>query len=172
LRTNTSDTSKLMVLKEEPPAAFDELLTGFNERFDPANAVEAGMVDEMVSASWRIRRAWAIENRLLDTAMAVQTGDTPADRLTTAFSALAADSQFLLLQRYETRLHMMFQRALYNLVLLRQLSMPQEAWPPAPTQSGSPDIPNEPKKSIVFNIASPTVEPVTVSPEPVAGSES
>src|SRR3954471_20309046 len=113
--------SKLVVLKEEPPEAFDELVSDFNGRFDPADAVEAGMVDEMVAASWRLRRAWAIENRLLDTAMAAQPGETAVDRLPPVFSALAADSHFNLLHRYETRLHTMFQRALYNLVLLRQL---------------------------------------------------
>src|SRR6266478_5843091 len=76
--------SKLVVLKEEPPEAFDELLNDFNHRFDPADSVEGGMVDEMVSTLWRMRRAWAIENRLLDTGMAAQPGDSPVDRLTTA----------------------------------------------------------------------------------------
>ena len=150
--------SNLVVLKEEPSQAFDELVTDFNARFEPVDGVEAGMVDEMVATSWRIRRAWAIENRLLDTAMALQPGATPVDRLTTAFSALAGDNQFNLLHRYETRLHTMFQRALYNLVLLRQLSIPREAWPPSPAASGTPGIPNEPRKSRVFNIASPLGE--------------
>jgi hypothetical protein len=134
--------SKLVVLKEEPPEAFAELLNDYNARFNPADGVEAGMVDEMVATFWRMRRAWAIENRLLDTAMATQPGDSPVDRLTSAFSALAADNQFNLLHRYETRLHMMFQRAFHNFVLLRQLDLE-----PAIT------IPNEPKKSNVFNIA-------------------
>src|SRR5258705_13654875 len=97
------------------------------------------MVDEMVATAWRMRRAWAIENRLLDTAMATQPGDSPVvspvDRLTTAFSALAADNQLNLLHRYETRLHMMFQRAFHNLVLLRQLSIPRDAWTASPVAS-------------------------------------
>jgi len=137
--------AKLLVLKEEPPEAFEDFLNDYNGRFDPVDGVEAGLVDEMVAAAWRTRRAWAIENRMLDTAMATKPGDSPVDRLTTAFSGLAADNQLDLLHRYETRLHMMFQRAFHNLVLLRQFSPPRDAWPA---------IPNEPKKSIVVNIPS------------------
>ena len=69
-----------------------------------------GMVEEMASAFWRLRRNWAIENHLL--------------------------------RRYETRIHVMYQRALYNLLILRS----------ARNRS-------EPKKSRVSNISRDFDEP-------------
>ena len=77
------------------------------------------MIEEMVAAAWRLRRAWALEARTLDNEMAAQAADDPLDRMTAAFSGLAGSQPLELLHRYETRLHRCYQRALYNLLLLR-----------------------------------------------------
>src|SRR5215813_10500015 len=59
--------SKLVVLHDEPDEAFQALFGAYLDRFDPLDAVEVGMIEEMVATFWRMRRAWAVENRLLDT---------------------------------------------------------------------------------------------------------
>jgi hypothetical protein len=130
--------AKIIVLEEEPDDAFKELFYAYAERFGPLDQVEIGMIEEMVATYWRLRRAWAIENRYFDTAMAVQQGPSPTDRLMSAFSSLSDANHLNLIHRYETRLHMMFQRAFRNLLTLRQLPK-------------HPAIPNEPKKSPVIN---------------------
>jgi len=48
--------------------------------------------------------------------------------MTTAFQSLATTASLPLLHRYETRLHMLRQRALHNLLLLRS-AVPNEPSP-------------------------------------------
>jgi hypothetical protein len=90
--------ARCIVLSDESPEAFQTLVAEHLARFAPAGGVELGMVEEMAAALWRLRRAWTIE--------------------TSAFSELASSPQFALLNRYESRLHCMYQRALRNLLLL------------------------------------------------------
>lgn len=131
--------AKCVVLENESVPGFKALLQDFLVRFDPADGVELGMIEEMVAALWRQRRAWAIETRTMDAAMAsVPAGDDELARITGAFAALAGQPQLELIHRYETRLHRMFQRALKNLMVLRSAA---EAAPPAPED---PQLPNEP----------------------------
>jgi hypothetical protein len=128
--------SKCVVLGNESAESFQTLFDQHIDRFSPLDNVEMGMIEEMASAYWRLRRAWAIENRLMEAGMENHTGETPIARLAGAFSDLAGGPQLALLQRYETRLHLMYQRAFHNLLLLR-----------------NPSARNEPRKSPVCNIA-------------------
>jgi hypothetical protein len=87
------------------------------------------LVEEMVAAWWRTRRSWAIETHMLGEA----AGDPgspagPIGRITAAFKALAESTALPLMHRYETRLHMVYQRALHNLLLLRA-AVPNEPNP-------------------------------------------
>jgi hypothetical protein len=56
--------AKCVVLQNESNECFDDLVTQHIQRFAPADGVEFAMIEEMVAANWRMRRAWAIENRL------------------------------------------------------------------------------------------------------------
>jgi hypothetical protein len=77
-----------------------------------------------------MRRGWAVETRTINRAMAAQTTGDSLDRLVAATSGSnAGDTNPLLLHRYETRLHMMYQRALHNLLLLRNAGIPNEPNP-------------------------------------------
>jgi len=142
--------SNLVVLEEEPVEAFEQLEASYLQRFGPLDSIEAGMIHEMLAGYWRMRRAWAVENRIFDKAIAAQDGPSPIDRLTDAFTALSTpgDNRLGLLHRYETRLHMMFQRAFQNFLLVRR----QFPAPEAP-------IPNEPRSALPATIdsAEPTV---------------
>ena len=137
--------AKCVVLENESGPCFDHLVTDHTARFAPADGVEFGMIEEMAAAYWRMRRAWAIENRLMEKALRNQPPGDEAARIAAAFSELAATPELNLLHRYEARLHRIYQRALFNLTLLGERELPNEANPisehPAPQFSAGPDPP-------------------------------
>ena len=108
-----------VVLGMESRVAFHELFKFHVESFSPLNDVELGMVEEMAASFWRLRRRWAIENCLIESAAAAQPDGPELPRIAAAFSELSAGPQIANLRRYETRLHVMYQRALHNLLVLR-----------------------------------------------------
>jgi hypothetical protein len=116
-------------LENESSECFDELVTQHQERFAPADGVEFAMIEEMVAANWRMRRAWAIENRLMEKAIRNQPPGDEVDRIANAFSQLAASPELNLLHRYEARLHRIYQRALDNLLVLGEPELPKEPGP-------------------------------------------
>ena len=61
--------AKCVVLQNESRECFDDLVTQHIQGFAPADGVEFAMIEEMVAANWRMRRAWAIENSLMDKAI-------------------------------------------------------------------------------------------------------
>jgi hypothetical protein len=130
------------VLANESREGFQNLLNFHVDCFSPLDDVEMGIVEEMASASWRIRRNWAIENYLLDTARPAEPEGVEVGRIAAAYEKLSATPHFTNLRRDETRLHTMYQRALYNLLLLRTAKNRVE-----------------PRKSRVSNISAATQEP-------------
>ena len=130
------------VLGNESREAFQNLFNFHVNCFSPLDDVEMGMVEEMASAYWRIRRNWAIENYLLESAAAAQPEGPELSRIAAAHAELSAAPHFAVLRRDETRLHVMYQRALYNLLVLR-------------TSKNR----TEPRKSRVSNISFPRSEP-------------
>jgi len=121
--------ARCVVLENESGPCFDDLVTQHTERFAPADGVEFGMIEEMAAAYWRMRRARAIENRLMEKALRHQPPGDEAARIADAFAELAASPELNLLHRYETRLHRIYQRALYNLALLGEAELPNEPSP-------------------------------------------
>ena len=128
--------ARCIVMQNESRESFEAHLAQHVDRLQPADDVEYGMIEEMAAASWRMRRAWALETRMLDNAVAApgSAGDPatgasdPIDRMAAAFTTLAATPALGLIHRYETRLHMMYQRSLHNLLLLRTV-IPNEPSP-------------------------------------------
>jgi hypothetical protein len=121
--------ARTTLMEGESPEALEALFIKHVERLGPADTVEMGMVQEMVAAYWRLRRAWAIETRTFDKEVATQPGDDQLDRMATAFASLAGKPGAALLNRYETRLHLIYHRALQNFLLLR-LAQPNEPTSP------------------------------------------
>jgi hypothetical protein len=166
--------AKCIVLSDESPEAFHTLVAEHLARFAPAGGVELGMVEEMAAALWRLRRAWAIETRLLDGASASQPPADPLSRIAAAFSELASSPQFALLNRYESRLHCMYQRALRNLLLLRALvpDAPETgdggraSAPRRTAESNLYGVPNEPR-SIPCRVPNQPGSQVGHSPAPL-----
>src|SRR5450432_2750503 len=119
--------AEAVLLPGENPDGFQASLDQHLERFAPLDAVEEAMIEEMVAANWRMRRAWSMESKLLTDGIAIQTGPDNRSRITGAFRDLADSPALSLLLRYETRLHMMYQRAFHNILLLRDMVPPPDA---------------------------------------------
>ena len=116
-------------MRDESPEGFEAVLSDHLDRLQPADGVVFGMVEEMVASHWRLRRAWALETRMLENEAAAQPSADPLDRITNAFVDLAAKPSLGLMHRYQTRLHLNYQRALHNMLLLRAVTVPNEPSP-------------------------------------------
>jgi hypothetical protein len=75
------------------------------------------------------------------------------DSMLVAFDTLAASPSLSLLHRYETRLHLMYQRALRTLIMLRTIE------PPEPPDDAAPNDP-----SPISEHSPPAVEPPPAPP--------
>jgi hypothetical protein len=118
--------ARIVVLKNESPEGFAEVLADHLARFRPADGVETGIIEEMVAASWRMRRAWSSETQLLDACFDVPKPGDGTGLLAATFKNIDDSHGLALLHRYETRLHCIYQRGLRNLQLLRTGLMPNE----------------------------------------------
>lgn len=114
--------AKGVVLQNESEETFARLHAQHLAKLGPADAVEEGAVEEMVAANWRLRRLWAIETRLFDNSIAKRQEPDERDRLAGAFSDLAAGNTLHILDRYENRLHRMYQRSLHQFLVLREIA--------------------------------------------------
>ena len=65
----------------------------------------------------------------MEKALRHQPPGDEAARIAAAFTELAASPELNLLHRYETRLHHIYQRALFNLALLGECKLPNEPSP-------------------------------------------
>jgi hypothetical protein len=144
-----------LVLDDESRAHFLTLRQQHVDRFRPADEVEFGMIEEMTAACWRQRRAWSIETRMLTTQMARSKDGDALDRMVDAVDIIAAAPSLFLLQRYETRQHLMYQRALRTFIMLRRVKVPND---PSPISEHLPD-------------AMPKVSAGAVQPKQAADSE-
>jgi len=133
-----------IVLQDESRENFLALLQQHVDRFQPADEVEFGMIEEMCAARWRQRRAWAIETRLFEIQIARPPDGDSLDRMAGAIDFMAAAPSLSLVHRYETRLHILYQRALRNLITLRKVKVPNE---PSPISEHSPQPPETPPKT-------------------------
>lgn len=149
--------AKCCVLKSESLECFGELIDEHIARFQPADDVEWGLVEEMISACWRLRRCWAIETRILDNEISAQRDGDQIDRIAGGLTDAAATHPLSLMHRYETRLQMMYQRALNSLLFLRTV---------APAHPH--DLPSEPNPKIEHSPVLPLPQPPNPAPVPSA----
>jgi hypothetical protein len=113
--------ARAVVLKNESEEGFQQLSQQFIDRFGPLDAVELAVVEEMVAASWRGRRAWVIENEWMDRIIDEQPTETERGQIAGAFDKLAETNKIAVLYRYQSRLNRLFRQALGTLVMLRQM---------------------------------------------------
>src|ERR1700678_2582366 len=149
--------AKCIVVEGESRENFLILLQQHVDRFRPAGEVEFGMIEEMCASYWRQRRAWSLETAMFNKQMALQPDGNMMERMVVAFDTLAASPSLSLLHRYESSLHLMYQRALRTLIMLRTIDQPDDDTP-------NQDLPNEP--SPISEHSPPAVEQ---APPPVVG---
>jgi hypothetical protein len=114
--------------------------------------VEMNVVEEMVSASWRARRATGMQTILFNTEFAnVEPPGSDGQDLLDSVNKLADSPAVRLLHRYETHYHRVYHRCIATLLKL-QRSRP--AAEPAVPNEPKPVVPNEP-------------EPVLATPDPI-----
>jgi hypothetical protein len=178
--------AKCIVLDHESRENFLILLQHHIDLFHPANEVEFGMIEEMCAAYWRQRRAWTIETALLEKQIALQADGSGPERMAAGFDRLAAAPTLPLLYRYETRQHLMYQRAMRTLILLRTVKDPNdpspisEHSPPAVKPPSPPQQPTDPEalsgaanpgcSRLSAGLRSPDAAAKTVIPTPVKPS--
>jgi hypothetical protein len=118
--------ARIIVLKAEDNEAFQALTNDYVSVLRPTNTVELTMIEELAASTWRQRRCWAVETRMVDVASS-RNGAPSLATVVSAYAELAESPALNLIQRYETRVHRMYQRALNNLLLFRQCAeLPNE----------------------------------------------
>jgi hypothetical protein len=160
-----------LVLDDESKDVFALLHQEFIDRLNPTDGIEVCLVEDLASTVWRQRRLVAIETHLFKEAAAKRPEQTYLGRIGGAFSDLCRTPEIHLLDRYESRLHRMFQRTLKNLEVLRRIEhtdpstgeltrLPAKVTgiPDAPADPATRELPNEPscEQSPVESTAYPT----------------
>jgi hypothetical protein len=170
--------AKCIVLDHESRENFLTLLQQHVDRFRPANEVEFGMIEEMCASYWRQRRAWSIETALLNTQIALQPDGADAGRMAKAFDTLAAAPTLPLLHRYETRQHLMYQRALRTFAILRTVAEPNEpnpisgqSAPVIPMPTPEPAAPGQPPAKPAEPPLTPAAPKSTAAEPPLTAVE-
>jgi hypothetical protein len=141
--------AKQILVGNESAGNFQALCDILLQRFAPVDDFEYGLIEELASAYWRLRRAWALETEMLENAMQKHSARRQLARMDAAFADLSAQPRLGLLHRYESRLHLMYQRALHSLLLLRKV---------APATC---DLQNEPKTTFICNEFAAETHPKT-----------
>jgi len=120
--------SNAVLLHHECPEAFAAHRDGYYQRFQPASGPETDLVDQMIAASWRLRRIAALETAAIDHTIDGQRTELaatyealdPETRTHLAIEKSAVDSEMLVTyHRFQSSLQRLYDRAHRNLRLLK-----------------------------------------------------
>jgi len=137
-------TGKAVLLQNESPDEFTQLLNAYFDYLQPRNQIETDLVADMVAARWRLRRTWRYQTAMLDIEMDVQTPDFEKKfekydedmRGTSAFTNLSDTSRALRTAiHFDIHLSRTYRRTLEQLRRLRQ----SENEPTKPPKTGLND---------------------------------
>jgi hypothetical protein len=137
--------AECILLTGEDAKNFDILIQNHQRRFQPADGIEFGLIEEMCAAYWRLHRVWTIETFTFNHQIAMQPAGSPVQRVVGASSELAALPGTALMQRYETRLQNMYARAIRTFKVLKTIPVPDQD-DDIPDQDAPPiiELPKEP----------------------------
>src|SRR5689334_8515840 len=93
-----------VVVGAESGEHFNLLLDEHLHRFRDLDGVEFGMVEELATCYWRLRRCWAVEKSWMDQAIAANPKTDNMKQIANGFATLADTERFKVLQRYESRM--------------------------------------------------------------------
>lgn len=137
--------AKTLVLANESQTKFDSLMQSYVDRFQPADEVEMGLVNQMVAARWRQQRLWMIQTAAVDLEMdrmqqkieETMLQCSEPTRISIAFTYMANKEKAMeLLMRYETSYNRMHDRAIKSLQCLQKDRKSQEEQ----TQIDAPNV--------------------------------
>jgi len=134
-----------MVLRTEDKVAFGQYLDQHLEHWQPFDDVELNLVEEMVGAAWRGRRAAGMQTMVYDAEIAaIEPSGCGGNDYVDAFNRLAASPALALFHHYETHYHRIYHRCIATLTKLQKdrLAAPTAAELP---NEPKPPVPNEPK---------------------------
>jgi hypothetical protein len=151
-------TAKAVLLTIEDKPAFQSLMDSFVVYYNPVGQPEFALVEEMVTATWKLRRCWSSQTALLELQMDRDTAEIEktiqdcdeTTRLVIAEEHLAAEKTLERLRRYETALQLQDNRAYKR---LRQMQADRKAAeaviepPQVPDPPQDTEIQNKPKES-------------------------
>ena len=156
-------SAQTIVLPNESEEEFEAELREYILHFEPASKPEMDLVRQLAAANWRLARYTAVETGILQAKMESQrdfvtkkwTQGAESVRLALAFEALAGPgSPLALLNRYQARLHLEYQRILKSLLQLQ-----------AARGDAHPKLQNEPEPPADQPSNPPAPEPITREPE-------
>ena len=142
--------SKLVITGDESEKGLKQVVTEHLLRFGSLDGVEFGMIEEMAVAFWRMRRIWTVEKRWMDkTIAAANPNVADIDAIADAFGKLADSNRYKVLQRYESRMHRIYQRSLKTLLTLQTKAEASQK-----IEANSKNEPNEPNPANLTPIRS------------------
>ena len=154
-------TATQIVLPSEDAAEFDELAQAFRAEHDPQTPTELILLDQLIAAAWRLRRARSLETGFYERQIRplnhYNPEKDPAEHVTQIYlSDIGPKSMIDSLARYESRMERSFYRALAELRKLRA------SRPPSPDPEEA-NLQNEP------NFVPTPIEstPIIMSPVPI-----
>ncbi|MBI4906393.1 MAG: hypothetical protein HY820_22375 [Acidobacteria bacterium] len=104
-------------LPDEDRAEFGTILDAYNEEYSPETITESHFVHDLADAEWRLQR---VRTHLADLQVMAMTKFQPAKSSAEAFHYLAKDGPTLgLLLRYETKFQRQYDKALQQILALR-----------------------------------------------------
>jgi hypothetical protein len=109
-------TSSKIVLPGEDPAEYDAFRAGILEQYQPANAIEQILVEELAAAGWRLNRSRAVETEILKKLM----GDAADSAVGLATVFVEKPKEFQRLLRYLTSIERAYFRVLDKLTKLQK----------------------------------------------------
>jgi len=115
-------TSKQVVIPGEDPAEYDAHRADLIETLQPANPIEAGLVEELAANSWRLKRAHRIETAVL-TQIVGKSSDP--DKIL-AMSFLDRPKELDRLVRYMTSIERSYWRVFNKLEAIQKARREQE----------------------------------------------
>lgn len=107
--------SQTVVLASESQEEYNELLSDFLRRYQPAGPVETDLVHEIAATRWRLRRILRLETAAFDQVIERAIEENPEATESEALENLASSKTLSMLDRYEGRLRRGYERAVAEL---------------------------------------------------------
>jgi hypothetical protein len=113
--------AKAIILRHESAERFEQLNADFMQRYQPRDAVELALVEQIVAATWRLSRCWLLQTETMNLEIEKDEGEDLENVTARSFQAsVSASPAMQLLHRFENSYERIITRATRNLTNLRK----------------------------------------------------